>query len=230
MAWRRPGDKLLSEPMMVSLLTHICVTRPQWVKGMSHRSVNRHLALVPLTVFRSDSKFNKNLECFSLKYAQPMTKKFCTCHNSYTLKTCAAFLCYWSSIFQTRARQILNEIFNSIEISLVAGVPDLGVDLHLWAHWGLRLFCGSPPGHKHEIEGFVTDWSVTREMRAVFHVVCSTTPGLNVLNLRALKLSSWYKNCIFQCVGKLCCVEFSKVPFEILHTEYLSYAFKNVWI
>ena len=32
MAWRRPGDKLLSEPVMVSLLTHICVTRPQWVK------------------------------------------------------------------------------------------------------------------------------------------------------------------------------------------------------
>ena len=32
MAWRRPGDKPLSEPMMVCLLTHICVTRPQWVK------------------------------------------------------------------------------------------------------------------------------------------------------------------------------------------------------
>ena len=31
MAWPRPVDKLLSEPMMVSLLTHICVTRPQWV-------------------------------------------------------------------------------------------------------------------------------------------------------------------------------------------------------
>ena len=31
MAWRRPGDKPLSEPIMVSLLTHICVTRPQWV-------------------------------------------------------------------------------------------------------------------------------------------------------------------------------------------------------
>ena len=35
MAWRRPGDKPLSEPMMVSLLTHICVTRPQWVSGLS---------------------------------------------------------------------------------------------------------------------------------------------------------------------------------------------------
>ena len=33
MAWRRPGDKPLSEPMMVSLPTHICVTQPQWVKG-----------------------------------------------------------------------------------------------------------------------------------------------------------------------------------------------------
>ena len=32
MAWRQPGDKPLSEPMMVSLLIHICVTQPQWVK------------------------------------------------------------------------------------------------------------------------------------------------------------------------------------------------------
>ena len=30
MAWRRPGDKPSSEPRMESLLTHICVTRPQW--------------------------------------------------------------------------------------------------------------------------------------------------------------------------------------------------------
>ena len=31
MAWRRRGDKPLSEPRMISLPTHICVTRPQWV-------------------------------------------------------------------------------------------------------------------------------------------------------------------------------------------------------
>ena len=31
MTCRRPGDKPLSEPMIVSLPTHICVTRPQWV-------------------------------------------------------------------------------------------------------------------------------------------------------------------------------------------------------
>ena len=34
MAWRRPGDKPLSEPMMVWSLTHICVTRPQWVNSL----------------------------------------------------------------------------------------------------------------------------------------------------------------------------------------------------
>ena len=31
MAWHQPGAKPLSEPIMVSLLMHICVTRPQWV-------------------------------------------------------------------------------------------------------------------------------------------------------------------------------------------------------
>ena len=33
MAWRLRGDKPLSEPMLVSLLTHIYVTWPQWVNS-----------------------------------------------------------------------------------------------------------------------------------------------------------------------------------------------------
>ena len=36
MTWLRPGDKPLSEPMMFSLLTHICVTRPQLVNLLTH--------------------------------------------------------------------------------------------------------------------------------------------------------------------------------------------------
>ena len=31
MAWHRQGDKPVSEPIMISLLTHICVTRPELV-------------------------------------------------------------------------------------------------------------------------------------------------------------------------------------------------------
>ena len=40
MAWHRPGNKPLPEPMMVSLLMHIFITWPQWVnKGMvEHKS------------------------------------------------------------------------------------------------------------------------------------------------------------------------------------------------
>ena len=37
-AWRRPGDKPLSDPVMVSLLTHICVTRH--VDGLVHDCSN----------------------------------------------------------------------------------------------------------------------------------------------------------------------------------------------
>ena len=37
MAWRRSGDKPLSEPVMVCLLTLICVTRPQWVNWTDWR-------------------------------------------------------------------------------------------------------------------------------------------------------------------------------------------------
>ena len=51
MAWRRPGDKPLSEPMMFCLLTHICVTRPQWV-NRHHRQLCHewHWALYHITL------------------------------------------------------------------------------------------------------------------------------------------------------------------------------------
>ena len=38
MAWRRPGDKPLSEPRMDNLLTRICVTRPQWVNQLDWKA------------------------------------------------------------------------------------------------------------------------------------------------------------------------------------------------
>ena len=40
MTWHRPGDKPLSEPIMVSLLRHICVTLPQWVNWLVTKSVD----------------------------------------------------------------------------------------------------------------------------------------------------------------------------------------------
>ena len=51
MAWRWPGDKPLSEPLMVSLLMHICGTRPQWVKQKSW-----HIHTCHLNYFESTNK------------------------------------------------------------------------------------------------------------------------------------------------------------------------------
>ena len=53
MAWRWPGDKPLSEPMMVSLLTHtcICVTWPQSEEGgKSGWEFNRALSKLKLAL------------------------------------------------------------------------------------------------------------------------------------------------------------------------------------
>ena len=40
MAWCQPGDKLLSEPMMVNLMMHICVTQPLWVKNLTDQYIH----------------------------------------------------------------------------------------------------------------------------------------------------------------------------------------------
>ena len=45
MAWCRPGDKPLSEPMTVRLSTHICVTRPLWVTVENMVSVERRIPI-----------------------------------------------------------------------------------------------------------------------------------------------------------------------------------------
>ena len=38
MAWCLPGDKPLSDQMMQSLMTHIYITRPQWVDETQQRT------------------------------------------------------------------------------------------------------------------------------------------------------------------------------------------------
>ena len=48
-----------------------------------------------------------------------------------------------------------------------------------------------------------------------------------LLNLRALKISKLHKNHIFQCMGKIFCVEFQRVPFKF-HTKYLTHTLKDV--
>ena len=95
MAWRRSDDKPLSEPVMVSLLKHICVTPPQWVK--LHFGIRN--SLLPLfTPFLYGMQCFQFLLCmftlcvsmylFSINCACYITKEclVClTCHQSFRL-------------------------------------------------------------------------------------------------------------------------------------------------
>ena len=55
MAWRRQGGMPLSEPMVVRLPMHICVTRPQWVKSC----LNADLTGVPLGLWTPEYNSNR---------------------------------------------------------------------------------------------------------------------------------------------------------------------------
>ena len=48
-----------------------------------------------------------------------------------------------------------------------------------------------------------------------------------LLNPRALKISMLHKNRIFQCMGKIFCVEFQRFPLKF-HTKYLIHTLKDV--
>ena len=50
MAWCRSGDKPLSEPILVILLTYICVTRHQWVKMDGARPYRTHMPIYSIHV------------------------------------------------------------------------------------------------------------------------------------------------------------------------------------
>ena len=49
-----------------------------------------------------------------------------------------------------------------------------------------------------------------------------------LLKLRALKISIFYKNDIFQCIGKIFCVEFQRYSLKF-YTKYLIHTLKDMY-
>ena len=66
-------------------------------------------APVPLSIFRSNSKFDENSELSTFEYTQPTTTIFCTRHDSDTVVTCAKYRCDRSYTFYTRVFWIFIE-------------------------------------------------------------------------------------------------------------------------
>ena len=112
MAWRRPGDKPLSEPMMVSLLTHICVTRPQWVKLFFFQCnvyTSGYLAFVTKDtlshmpgMYNSKAGVNQNSVCFSvcrlslcLSLCLSLSVCLCPCFSVCVSVSVCMSVCVW---------------------------------------------------------------------------------------------------------------------------------------
>ena len=83
MAWRWPGDKPLFVPILYSLLTHLCGTRPQWVNLM-------HLCTFyvdyPSTI-QGENVFTTPVSHFAYMYSQRMSSKY--------IKQLHCFRCEW---------------------------------------------------------------------------------------------------------------------------------------
>ena len=73
------------------------------------QNMNQEPAPVPLSIFRSNSKFDENSERSSFEYTRPITTIFCTRHDSDTVVTCAKYRCDRPRIFYTRVFWIFIE-------------------------------------------------------------------------------------------------------------------------
>ena len=87
-----------------------CPSRQPIIQTIADRKpCNYILAPVPLSILRSNSKFDENSKHSSVKYTRPITTIFCTRHDSVTVVTCAKYRCDRSSTFETRAFWIFIE-------------------------------------------------------------------------------------------------------------------------
>ena len=119
-----------------------------------------------------------------------------------------------------------------------------------WEHYDIShkfdLQCGAlsmanflkNPPNRHPIArqlgggmGFLL-WVQTLTISIVLYTVSCYIRGrfknaYELLNLRVLKISMLYKNHIIQCMSKIFCVEFQRVPLKF-HTKYFTHTLKDV--
>ena len=100
MAWRRAGDKPLSEPIMVSLTTHICVTRLQWVNDVSMEALRGNVVWHERHVF-----FRLLTQC-GLLTSEGVPKAchhwFSQWHDAFLVPSHCLYQCWLMDIFTHR--------------------------------------------------------------------------------------------------------------------------------
>ena len=110
-------------------------------------------------------------------------------------------------------------LMDSLKIFTYCGSIGYGVkNIYIWCRcWHIIELCC----------GFQEQSSVEKTLKD-----CGTSRGhfkniYEFLNLRALKFYTSYKNLIFQCMGKIFCVESQRYPLKF-RTKYLAHTLKDV--
>ena len=129
MAWRRPGDKPLSEPMMVSLLTHICITRPQWDKEAKTDDTNGSLIYGIRNLGRQWFRYSACLVFIEFIYfhSQKCTWKCCLQDISHpaSMSQTANLTCYMLLLFSWLQLMHIHESLIGVNQSLDHGLSSI---------------------------------------------------------------------------------------------------------
>ena len=126
MAWRRPGDKPLSEPMIVSLPTHICVTRPQWVNALTTGQTDRSFVEDIFKYISANDHFGILIHIW-LKFVPK-----CSILNKLALVPNKPQAIAWTNINQYARRHILSLGRNASNFYLFPWLMGSAVLLRCW--------------------------------------------------------------------------------------------------
>ena len=127
MAWSLQGDKPLSEPMMVRLPRHICVTGPQWVNcviGTFFREILFEIQMLPIK-----EEALENTVCklsVTLFRHQCLKKILPKCVNHYSKVMMGAMASQITSLTNQRKHQ------SSASLAFFYGSPVTGEFPHIW--------------------------------------------------------------------------------------------------
>ena len=112
------GYDTQQSPILVQAAAVVVVSTPS-TGAVGCVQSSKGQAPVPLTIFRSNSKLNQNLECSNFKYTSPITTKFCTHHDVCKMSS-------WSvKCISNQGTWNFGRISNWNEILLVGPAPGL---------------------------------------------------------------------------------------------------------
>ena len=108
--WCDQVDRVSPTSFRVMLYVCMYLSLLDTSTGYSPQFYDADQVPVPLTMFRSNLKFDQNLQCSGLKHTPPITTKCCTRHDSVTVVTYTKCRCDRLNMIWTRTFQIFIEL------------------------------------------------------------------------------------------------------------------------